>query len=155
VSVMPRKAVTRYPANYRPPPTDDVAHGVPALQLVAMLRAESAFNAVAIAEAWQFEPPTSTPVPYAEIPREVAFARIGEWSRHLDSKPQAAKRALRIKSEAPASVAGELNGSPTCRDSSPEIASLKKRAKSTPQRMPHPNPWGKRHIVRPEAQSAP
>jgi len=25
------------------------------------------------------------------------------------------------------------------------------RARSTPQRMPHRNPWGKRHIVRPEA----
>lgn len=99
----------------------------------------------------------ATPVPYAEIPREVAVARVGGWSRHLDSK-QAAKRALRIKSEAPASVAGERNAPPTYGDSSQEIASALPKAeiplKSLGDRPQNPSRGGrprKVRIVRPEA----
>lgn len=143
---MPRTLLTRYSANHRPPPTDDVAYGVPALQLVDMVKAEAAFDAVAMAEAWKFEPPTSTPVPYAEIPREVAMARVGGWSRYLDAK-QAAKRALKSKSAVPAEAAGELNAPPTYTDTPQEIASRDCRAKSIPHRLPQRNPWGKRRLT--------
>jgi len=98
-----------------------VAYGVPALQLVAMVKAEAAFDAAAMADTWDFEPPTSTPVPYVDVPREVAIARIGAWSRHLDGK-RAARRAARIKSEAPAAASGELNAPPTYTGTSEEIA---------------------------------
>jgi hypothetical protein len=139
---MPRPAVTRYPPNHRPQPADHVRYGVPAIQLVAMVKAEAAFNAAAMAEAWEFEPPTSTPVPFVDIPRDRALARIGAWSRRLDAK-QAARRAPRIDFEASAAAAGELNAPQTYSHSSQEIASAIPRAKSMPWR----NPWGKRHFT--------
>ena len=147
----------RHPANHRPSPTEDVAYGVPALQLVEMVKAEAAFDATAISQAWDFEPPTSTPVPHVDIPREVALRSVGGWYRHLDSK-RAAWRALRIKSEAPAEAAGEPNAASTYGDSLPEIASLDVRGKTPlktledpPNKSPRRGRPRKVHIVRPEA----
>jgi hypothetical protein len=143
---MPRTLLTRYPPNYRPI-TEERSYGVSALMLVAMVKEEAAFDAAAMAEAWDFEPPTSTPVPYAETPREVALARIGAWSRHLDGK-RAARRADKIDFKALRSASGEPNASPTYIDSPPEIASVENRAKSK-GKMPNKNPWGKRRRLTP------
>ena len=118
----------RQQPNYRPT-TEERSYGVSALMLVAMLKAEAAFNAVAITDAWKFEPPTSTSVPYVEIPVEAAIARVGGWSRRLDAK-RAARRAARIDFEASVAVAGELNAASTYSDSPQEILRLCPRQKS-------------------------
>jgi hypothetical protein len=155
-SSTPRSSTPRYPPNHRPQPADHVRYGVPAHQLVAMIKAEAAFDAGVAEAAWKLEPPTSTPVLLVQIDRDVAIAGIGAWSRHRDAE-QAAKRVPRIKSEVPAEAASELNGVQTYTGSPPEIASGdglgKTSSKSLGDRPQNPTRRGrpaKVRIVRPE-----